>query len=196
MRGVAVCIAAAVLLALVPARGAAARGHRASRAKLSAQCAYADTPVGSAATAVIRASVVCLINQQREARGLPAVRASARLNGIAQSHTQAMVVSGVFSHGADFAVRFTAGGYDWRAAAENIASGYATPQSVVAAWMASQDHCRNILSPSFRDVGTGVTSRSVGAGVGQGTWTEEFGLLMRRSSPSSNTGPQSGCPYS
>ena len=195
MRGVAVCVLGALLLAGAGAGGAAARGHRGSRARLSAQCAYADTPVGSVAASVMRTAVVCLLNQQRAAHGLPRLRPAARLNGVAESHTQAMVVSGVFSHGGAFAVRFTAGGYDWRAAAENIASGYATPRSVVAGWMASQDHCRNILSPLFRDVGTGVSAGSVGLGVGEGTWTEDFGVLMSQSFPSSNTGPQNGCPY-
>jgi len=106
-----------------------------------------------------------------------------------------MVASGVFSHGADFALRFTDGGYDWRAAGENIAAGYATPRSVVNAWMASLGHCRNILTPTFRNLGTGVAAGSVGADVGPGTWTEDFGLLMSQSAPSSDTGPENGCPY-
>ncbi len=166
-----------------------------ARAWMARPCPNAGAPVSSAPPSVLRSAVVCLINEQRESRGLPALRASARLNAVAQRHTQAMVASRVFSHGADFALRFTDGGYDWRAAAENIASGYATPRTVVAAWMASLGHCRNILSPLFRDVGTGVSAKSVGPGIGEGTWTQDFGLRMQQSYPSRNARPEDGCPY-
>jgi uncharacterized protein YkwD len=191
--GALACSLGVALFAIAAPVGAAARAR--SRARAAAECAYANAPIGSVPSARLRGAVVCLINQQREERGLPGLRTSARLNGVAQRHTQAMVASGVFSHGADFALRFTDGGYDWRAAGENIATGYPTPGSVVSAWMASPEHCRNILAPMFRNVGTGLAAGSVGADVGPGTWTEDFGLLMNQSAPSADTGPESGCPY-
>jgi uncharacterized protein YkwD len=189
-----ICFLGVGLLILAQSGTAGARSGL-SRARASQQCPDANVPVMGASASVLRSGVVCLINQERELRGLPALRTSARLNAVAQRHTQTMVASGVFSHGADFTLRFTDGGYDWRAAGENIATGYATPRTVVAAWMASLGHCRNILSPVFRDVGTGVSPGSVGADIGPGTWTEDFGLSMKQSSPSGNTGPESGCPY-
>ena len=144
----------------------------------------------------MRAAVVCLINQQRNAHGLPSLKVSPRLNRSAQSWNQAMVASGDFTHGSNFAGRISAVGYDWQMAGENIATGFATPQSVVAAWMASPDHCRNILDPSFRDIGTGVSPAAVGSWASQpSTWTNDFGLLMSQNPPSGNTGPQNGCPY-
>jgi uncharacterized protein YkwD len=188
------CLGVALLAAVTPA-SAAAHASRSFRARSSAQCAYANTRVGAASSSALRSAVVCLINQQRETRGLPGLRVSGRLNGVAERHTQAMVGSGVFSHGADFSLRFSQGGYNWRAAGENIATGYATPLSVVDAWMASPDHCRNILSPMFRDVGTGVAPGSIGGDTGPGTWTQDFGLLMSQSAPSRNAGPENGCPY-
>lgn len=191
--GALACSLGVALFTIAVPVGAAA--HVRSRARAAAGCADANAPVGAVTSAALRDAVVCLINEQREARGLPGLRTSARLNGVAQRHTQAMVASGVFSHGADFALRFTDGGYDWRAAGENIAAGYATPRSVVNAWMASLGHCRNILTPTFRNLGTGVAAGSVGADVGPGTWTEDFGLLMSQSAPSSDTGPENGCPY-
>ena len=190
-----VCTLGAALLAAAVPVGAAAHARRPARARPAAQCTNANAFVGAATTSALRSAVVCLINQQREARGLPGLRSSGRLNGVAQRHTEAMVASGVFSHGTDFASRFTEGGYDWRAAGENIATGYATPRSVVSAWMASPDHCRNILSPMFRNIGTGVAARSIGPDVGRGTWTQDFGLLMSQSAPSRNGGPENRCPY-
>ena len=62
--------------------------------------------------------------------------------------------------------------------------------------MASTDHCHNILAPSFRNVGTGVSPRSVGVfSSGPSTWTQDFGLLQGQSPLSGNHGPQNGCPY-
>ena len=108
-----------------------------------------------------------------------------------------MVASDVFSHGTNFAGRITAAGYVWRAAGENIATGFATPRSVVHAWMASAGHCQNILNPQYRNVGTGVSPRVVrGFATGGGTWTQDFALGMHSSPPSSNTRPMDGCPYS
>jgi uncharacterized protein YkwD len=151
--------------------------------------------VTSAPLASLRAAMLCLVNQERNARGLPGLRASARLNGAAQRWTQVMVTSDEFDHGSSFAGRISASGYDWQAAAENIAAGFTTPRSVVAAWMGSPEHCRNILDPTFRDLGTGASAAAVGASVGPGTWTVDFGLLMSQSAASNNTRPQAGCPY-
>jgi uncharacterized protein YkwD len=164
--------------------------------RLALACPSADTAASSASTDDMRAAVVCLINQQRNAHGLPSLKVSQRLNRSAQAWNQAMVLSGNFTHGANFAGRISAVGYDWQSAGENIATGFPTPRSVVNAWMASPDHCRNILDPSYRDIGTGETPSTVGSWANQpATWTQDFGLLMSQNAPSRNSGPQNGCPY-
>jgi uncharacterized protein YkwD len=62
--------------------------------------------------------------------------------------------------------------------------------------MASTGHCQNILNPTYRNVGTGVSVRPVrGWATGRGTWTQDFALGMHESAPSGNTGPMHGCPY-
>jgi hypothetical protein len=62
--------------------------------------------------------------------------------------------------------------------------------------MASTGHCQNILNPTYRNVGTGVSVRPVkGWATGQGTWTQDFALGMNEPAPSGNTGPMDGCPY-
>jgi uncharacterized protein YkwD len=107
-----------------------------------------------------------------------------------------MVANNQFTHGTDFAARITAVGYDWMTAGENIASGFATPNDVVNAWMASPDHCHNILDPQFYNVGTGINVNPVTAVAGgPSTWTQDFGLKMTRRAPSRNWGPANGCPY-
>lgn len=159
-------------------------------------CADASTPIAAASRPQLQRAVVCLINRQRTERGLPALRSSRLLNRSAQGWTNAMVKHGTFSHGADFAARISAAGFNWSMAGENIATGFRTPTTVVRGWMASTGHCQNILSPAFADVGTGVSDRSIaGSSSLAGTWTQDFGLPMGAHARSSNAGPASGCPY-
>ncbi len=195
-REVCVLIAIAVLGALAASSALAKRRHPARRAPVTHACANANTRATAAPAAVIRTAVVCLINKQRTSRGLPALRASTLLNRSAQGWTNAMVAGDFFSHGTDFAARIRAVGLNWSAAGENIASGFPTPNAVVNAWMASTGHCRNILSPSYADVGTGVSPHPVaGYASGPSTWTQDFALPMGAAAPSRNRGPADGCPY-
>jgi uncharacterized protein YkwD len=144
----------------------------------------------------MRSTVFCLINKARTSHHLPQLHASSLLNRSAQGWTNEMVSSGTFSHGSDFAARISAVGFNWSSAGENIASGFPTPRAVVRAWLGSTDHCRNILSPEYRDVGTGVSARAVrGAATGPATWTQDFALPMGQSPLSGNWGPADRCPY-
>jgi uncharacterized protein YkwD len=187
----------AAILAAVPSASASTAGHRHHRrARAASGCANANANVAHASAQALRAAVVCLINQQRATRHLPPLHGSRLLDRSAQGWTNAMVSSDVFSHGTNFASRISAAGYDWRAAGENIATGFQTPAGVVRAWMASTGHCQNILNPTYGNVGTGVTRRPVnGWASGAGTWTQDFALSMFKSPPSSNWGPADGCPY-
>lgn len=198
--------AAACLLALAPATGAAplsahhhrGRHHHRDTAR-GTQCTGADTAATSAAASAMRSAVVCLVNHERVAHGLPALSANTKLDGSAQSWTNQMVASGDFTHGPGdaFATRISNAGYEWQAAGENIATGYTTPRQVVRAWMASPEHCQNILDPAYRDVGTGVNPAPVGSWAsGPSTWTQDFGLLLGDAPPSRDRAPMSGCPYS
>ncbi|MEA2158991.1 MAG: hypothetical protein QOD66_1371 [Solirubrobacteraceae bacterium] len=157
-------------------------------------CAGADTVASAAPVATMRSAVVCLVNQQRAARHLPALHASRRLNSSAQSWTNTMVRTSNFSHGTDFSSRIYDTGYFWSNAGENIATGFATPREVVTAWMGSLDHCTNILNPTFGDVGTGVNSQALGQ-YSASTWTQDFALWYGHRVPSHNFGPSRGCPY-
>jgi uncharacterized protein YkwD len=146
----------------------------------------------------MRSAVLCLVNRERTARRLPALAASSQLNRAAQGWSNTMVRSRKFTHGPGdaFARRISATGYRWQAAGENIATGYPTPRAVLAGWMASTDHCRNILNPTFRDIGIGENDSPVRPfASGPATWTQDFGLRIGRSAPSRNRRPMNGCPY-
>ncbi len=158
-------------------------------------CAHAHTRISAASRPALQAAVVCLINRQRARRHLPRLHENARLNRAAQRWTNVMVRRRGFGHGSNFSGRISSVGFHWSMVGENVAAGFGTPAAVVHAWMASPDHCRNILSPSFLDVGTGVSLGAVEGAGGPGTWTQDFGLPMGVHQPSRNTGPASGCPY-
>jgi uncharacterized protein YkwD len=196
-----IALMSAVALTVVPAATASTNGTKASRlrhrrARAASTCTNENAVVGRVSARALRMAVVCLINQQRTSRHLPALRASLLLDRSAQNWTNAMVSSDVFSHGTNFASRISAAGYVWRSAGENIATGFQTPRSVVNAWMASTGHCQNILNPTYGNVGTGVSRRPVaGWASGDGTWTQDFALSMFKSPPSANWGPADGCPY-
>jgi uncharacterized protein YkwD len=176
---------AAFALAVILPGSAGARGG----------CPSRNASAASAPLKAMRAALVCLVNQQRTERGLPALRISSKLTTVAERWSRVMVARDDFSH-ARFVARLGAAHYDWQRAAENIATGYPSPAAVVAGWMASPGHCRNILDPAFRDVGTGEAPAPVpGWATGPATWTQDFGLLANQSAPSSNNGPAARCPY-
>ena len=52
----------------------------------------------------------------------------------------------------------TAFGVNYRAAGENIAMGYGTPQAVVDGWMNSPGHRANILNANFTQIGVGYVA--------------------------------------
>jgi uncharacterized protein YkwD len=168
--------------------------HRSARGHAADQCSDANTAATSASREAMRNAVVCLINVQRSKHHLPALHVQQDLNRSAQGWTNVMVTTGQFTHGADFAGRISAAGYAWASAGENIATGFLTPQAVVKAWMASPDHCQNILDPGYADVGTGLSNHPLGQ-YGAATWTQDFGLWMGHRVPSMDHGPQRGCPY-
>lgn len=188
-------LAFSALVNTLPASAAGKRHPHARRHAADSRCANADAPVSRGDNPALRASVVCLINKARAAYGLPGLHASSQLDRSAQGWTNAMVASGQFSHG-DPGARVSAVGFRWSTVGENIATGFATPRQVVAAWMASQGHCYNILAPIFTNVGTGVNRGEVrGFASRPGTWTQDFGLPMGRGAASGNWGPADSCPH-
>lgn len=105
----------------------------------------------------------------------PAVTLNAQLTQAAQGHASDMAAQNYFSHtskdGRTFAQRIVAAGYAYRTIGENIAAGQPTPQQVVAGWLQSEGHCRNIMNPGFRELGVGYA----GGGSYGHYWVQDFG---------------------
>ncbi len=56
------------------------------------------------------------------------------------------------------AMRVTDEEFTWKLVGENIAEGYPDVVSVVAGWVNSPGHCRNIMNPEFTHLGAAVSS--------------------------------------
>ena len=120
--------------------------------------------------------VVELVNIERQKEGLQPLSADALLMKGAAAKSQDMVQNGYFSHnspkyGSPFAMMKTFG-ISYRYAGENIASGQASPESVVRAWMNSPGHRANIMSSKFNKIGVGYAYTT--GGSYHHFWTQWF----------------------
>ncbi|HZC27301.1 MAG TPA: CAP domain-containing protein [Actinopolymorphaceae bacterium] len=119
------------------------------------------------------AEVVRLTNVERANRGCAALRVDSRIVQAARAHSDDMAARDYFDHnspdGGTPWDRMRAAGYD-APAAENIARGYPTPESVVDGWMHSSGHRANILNCDNKAIGVGVH-----LGSGGPWWTQDFG---------------------
>lgn len=98
------------------------------------------------------------------------LRLEARLSAAAQSHSEDMLAMSTLSHfgsdGSTMIQRVERQGYEWSTLAENVAWGYDEVDGVVAGWLSSPGHCRNMMSPAMRELGVGVAGTY---------WTQVFG---------------------
>jgi uncharacterized protein YkwD len=102
-------------------------------------------------------SLLQQMNTVRAAHGLPMLQPDDKLEQAARAHTQDMISTDSFSHGA-FATRLVQFGITASISGENLAYGggpYATPQRIVAMWLRSPEHRANLLRGSFTHVGIG-----------------------------------------
>jgi uncharacterized protein YkwD len=101
--------------------------------------------------------VLALANSYRAQAGCGPLRANAKLVAAAAGHAKAMAQQNFFSHtgknGSTPSRRAGAQGYRYRALAENIAAGYASPQKTMASWMGSSGHRRNLLNCRYNETG-------------------------------------------
>ena len=124
--------------------------------------------------------VIALVNKERAKKGCRPLKMDPALNAAAQEHSLDMAryhsVSHTGTDGSRPGDRMTRAGYGWSKAAENVAAGYASPESVVNGWMKSPGHRANILDCSFRDAGVGYDYLVIEADSGDYAyyWTMVF----------------------
>jgi uncharacterized protein YkwD len=128
-------------------------------------------------------ATLCLLNAERRARGLGALRPNPALRRAALRHSEDMLERGFFEHenpdGLGPHERIVRAGYALRAGGfstgENLATGDpGTPAAIVDGWMHSPGHRKNILRRSFDEIGIGIVPRHQEGGLGA-TYTTTFG---------------------
>jgi uncharacterized protein YkwD len=179
-RRVATLIATAAALALATPAGAQA-----------ADCgAAADSVPDASNLTQVGQATLCLLNNERGAQGLRPVTEAPGLTQPSLAYSARMVAESFFAHespdGATLVDRLTGAGYiapngDWTVG-ENIAWGQgelSTPRSIVAAWMASPGHRKNILTGEYTEIGLGVVTGTPGDTSWGATYTTDFGAVTR-----------------
>jgi uncharacterized protein YkwD len=175
-------IAGAIAALIAGGTGAATASAKSSTDTGGCAGAYV---IAKDAASTQRASdaVLCLVNRERTARGLGALKASTRLERAATSHSAEMVAGKFFSHsgsdGSGVVQRVSRAGYDWTAVGETLAWGAAQramPSRLVAALMRSGEHRPIMLGSGYRDLGVGLVLGAPvrGAGPRASTLTLDF----------------------
>jgi uncharacterized protein YkwD len=130
--------------------------------------------------------VLALGNQRRAAGAtcgttafpaVPALASNEQLRAAARCHSLDMATQNYFSHtgldGSNPGARVAATGYVASTWGENIAAGYRTAQQVVDGWIASEGHCRNLMSRNFLEIGVGYAFDA--NSDYDHDWTQNFG---------------------
>lgn len=124
--------------------------------------------------------VVQLVNQHRASKGLSQLAVSTTLTNASVWKALHMAKYLYMSHNDPAppvarttgerlaACGYPTGSYGW---GENIAYGYSTPEAVMQGWLNSAGHRANIENPSFRSIGVGAASTSMGWLF----WAQAFG---------------------
>ena len=143
--------------------------------EVATEDASEDAATGVTTSSPTADAVVRATNIERGRHGLAALTVDVRLGAAAQLHSADMVRRGFFSHqnpdGEQVSDRASAVGYSYRKIAENIAAGQRDASEVVAGWMASPGHRRNILDGELTQIGVG---HALGGSYGV-LWTQVFG---------------------
>ena len=128
----------------------------------------AEEPTETQSVSAYAKQVVRLVNQERAKVGLPALTLDTTASKAAQVRAKEIRTS--FSHtrpnGSSCFTALKEAGVSYRTAGENIAAGQQTPEQVVAAWMNSEGHRKNILGSQYTAIGVGYLEG--------GYWTQFF----------------------
>jgi hypothetical protein len=121
--------------------------------------------------------VIELTNEVRMANGPSPLKRNDILQQAAVYIVEDNASRNTLSHtdglGRDMGRRFQDFGYAYSIAAENLAGGYASPETAIEGWMNSSGHRANILRTGLCEIGVGYTYRS-GTTYGH-FWSQTFG---------------------
>ncbi|HSX34834.1 MAG TPA: CAP domain-containing protein [Candidatus Saccharimonadales bacterium] len=112
-------------------------------------------------------------NNQRTSNSLGSLALNSVLNQAAQAKANDMAARDYWSHNTPDGntpwTFFTAAGYQYKTAGENLAYGFDTSATTVTAWMNSPGHRANILNNTYKEVGFGIANSANYQGTGPET---------------------------
>lgn len=163
----------------------------------AADCPGANLLPAIASVPTAKAATLCLLNNERAARGLAPLAPEGTLEAAATAYSQAMVQQRFFGHVSPGGQTITerlrsyAGPASKWVTGENLAWGegtFATPNAIVRGWMQSASHRDNVLNGTFRDIGIGIVGGTPRGGLPalSATYTTELGTRTVASSPVSS----------
>lgn len=118
------------------------------------------------------------VNAFRAQNGLPGLSIDNRLVNAALLHSQDQASHCRMTHdgsdGSRMVDRIKAQNYNYNVAAENVAAGQTSVESVMTSWWNSPGHRANILSKDVTNVGFALATNS-GCGNYPTYWTQDFG---------------------
>ncbi|TCD26620.1 CAP domain-containing protein [Pedobacter psychrodurus] len=129
-----------------------------------------DPPVLSTTTNINNEALLKLVNDTRLAgcncgtTVMPPVGAltwSINLGAAAIGHSKYMASIKTLTHisanGDNVGARVKVTGYNWTSVGENTAVGQTTEAQVFNDWIKSEDHCKNIMNATFKEMGAAKT---------------------------------------
>ncbi|HKY84013.1 MAG TPA: CAP domain-containing protein [Anaerolineales bacterium] len=127
-----------------------------------------STTCDAAGNSGFETTLLGLINQERQSRGLASYSLQSQLRSAARVHSTDMACNSFLSHtgsdGSSVRDRVEREGYSWSWIGENIfATGDTSsgaPQRAFDWWMNSAPHRANLLSPNYTEIGLGYMYRS------------------------------------
>jgi uncharacterized protein YkwD len=144
-----------------------------------------DSTIGAPA-AIEQQTMLCLVNYARSRDGVSPLRLNAKLAAAARMKLTLDLRFGELSHtpgGVTFRHVFDRCGYIAGATywfvGENLAYGRSelgTPAKIMATWLTSPEHRRNLLNPSFRETGLAYRSGRFLGLADASLWVQVFGV--------------------
>lgn len=99
-------------------------------------------------------------NQQRSSHGTASLSANEKLTYAAQLKARDIFAGQYWAHTSEKGIEpwywFEKADYDYSVAGENLAKNFNTADAVVAAWMNSPEHRKNLLDGRYNDVGFAI----------------------------------------
>lgn len=133
-----------------------------------------ETPAPDQTFSEMQTQILNIVNKERAAQGLSALKLDEKLSKVATAKSQDMADLGYFSHTSptygspfDMMKQF---GVSYSTAGENIAKGQTTAEQVMRDWMNSEGHRANILNKNFEKLGVGIVKDASGRVI----WTQMF----------------------